>query len=207
MNDGSEKKSFWVTLPGILTGIAAIITAVAGLLLILHQVGFFEKDDIETVEAPKIELFSASPARVNRGEFSTLSWHVSDATNVTLDSGIGGVPLAGSKSVAPSKSTTYTLSAKNETGRSVYATTEVIVNGESPEEFSQQRSYAGDCSKRPEGSVCISYEDGYVWLVNDAIIGWRGGGTLQGKKIVVARGRRADYHHILGTQLVKKMPK
>ena len=35
----SEKKSFWTTLPGILTGITGVITATGGLLVILHQVG------------------------------------------------------------------------------------------------------------------------------------------------------------------------
>lgn len=35
----SEKKSFWTTLPGILTGVAGIITATAGLIGILYQIG------------------------------------------------------------------------------------------------------------------------------------------------------------------------
>lgn len=35
----SEKKSFWTTLPGILTGVAGIITATGGLLIILYQIG------------------------------------------------------------------------------------------------------------------------------------------------------------------------
>lgn len=34
----SETKSFWTTLPGILTGIAGVITAIGGLLVILHQI-------------------------------------------------------------------------------------------------------------------------------------------------------------------------
>ena len=33
----ATKKSFWVTLPGILTGIAAVITALTGLLLALNN--------------------------------------------------------------------------------------------------------------------------------------------------------------------------
>ncbi len=35
----SEKKSFWTTLPGILTGVAGIITATGGLLIVLYQIG------------------------------------------------------------------------------------------------------------------------------------------------------------------------
>ena len=38
-NTESEKASFWATLPGILTGIAALITAVGGLLAILYNTG------------------------------------------------------------------------------------------------------------------------------------------------------------------------
>lgn len=39
MNDKDEKKSFWTTLPGILTGITGLITALGGLFVILHQIG------------------------------------------------------------------------------------------------------------------------------------------------------------------------
>lgn len=36
-----QKKSFWTTVPGILTGIAAIITAITGLTVALYSAGFF----------------------------------------------------------------------------------------------------------------------------------------------------------------------
>jgi hypothetical protein len=36
----SEKQNFWTTLPGILTGIAALLTAVTGMLLVLYPHGF-----------------------------------------------------------------------------------------------------------------------------------------------------------------------
>ena len=41
----SEKHSFWLTIPGILTGIAATITAVGGLLLALSQTGLLSNGD------------------------------------------------------------------------------------------------------------------------------------------------------------------
>lgn len=47
-----QKKSFWGTIPGILTGIAAVITAAGGLLLALSQVGIIGKpvqDDPTTI--------------------------------------------------------------------------------------------------------------------------------------------------------------
>ena len=42
MDQERNSKSWWQTLPGILTAIAGIITAVAGLLVALNQTGFFE---------------------------------------------------------------------------------------------------------------------------------------------------------------------
>ena len=36
----SEPKSFFTTLPGILTGLAALVTAVVGLLYALSEIGF-----------------------------------------------------------------------------------------------------------------------------------------------------------------------
>lgn len=38
----SESKGWWQTLPGLLTAAAAIITAVTGLLVAVHQTGFFD---------------------------------------------------------------------------------------------------------------------------------------------------------------------
>jgi len=37
--DESPKQSFWTTLPGILTGMAAVLTAAGGIILGLHQSG------------------------------------------------------------------------------------------------------------------------------------------------------------------------
>jgi hypothetical protein len=45
MADQAEKGgSWWLTLPGLLTGAAAVVTAVTGLLLGLHQVGWLGDD-------------------------------------------------------------------------------------------------------------------------------------------------------------------
>ncbi len=40
-NSTQEKKSFWQTMPGIVTGIAGIITALTGLIIALNQTGCF----------------------------------------------------------------------------------------------------------------------------------------------------------------------
>jgi len=54
----SDTKSFWATLPGILTGIAGILSAIGGLLVILYQIGVIGPDktpDVRKPEVPKAE--------------------------------------------------------------------------------------------------------------------------------------------------------
>jgi hypothetical protein len=75
---------------------------------------------------PSIALFTASPASITAGASSTLSWNVSNATNLTIDQGVGSVTGSTSKSVSPSTTTTYTLTASN-SGGSVQATATVTV--------------------------------------------------------------------------------
>ena len=60
--------------------------------------------------------FSANPTAIEKGQSSTLSWTTTNATNVSIDQGIGDVSTSGSRSVSPSVSTTYTLTAKGPGG-------------------------------------------------------------------------------------------
>lgn len=83
------------------------------------------------IATPVISSFAASPGSISSGESSTLSWHVSDATTVSIDHGVGDVVLTGATAVSPSTTTTYTLTATNEAG-SVTATTQVTVLAAGP---------------------------------------------------------------------------
>jgi len=65
---------------------------------------------------PVIVAFNASPGQISSGNSSTLLWNVTGATNVQIDQGIGTVGLAGTQSVSPGTSTTYTLTASNSVG-------------------------------------------------------------------------------------------
>jgi hypothetical protein len=64
----SEKRptSFWQTLPGILTAIAAILTAVTGLVVALHESGLFASTratpDTTTVQAASATHADSQPA-------------------------------------------------------------------------------------------------------------------------------------------------
>jgi peptidoglycan-associated lipoprotein len=68
---------------------------------------------------------SASPATVEKGQSTTLTWQTSNATDVTIE-GIGAVQPNGSQKVSPADSTTYRLVAKGE-GGTQDATTRVTV--------------------------------------------------------------------------------
>ena len=68
-----------------------------------------------------------------------------------------------------------------------------------PSEWQTEDSYQGDCNATPPGTVCVEYSDGYIWLVQDTLIGW----DFEGTTIEIAQGYSADYHHTLGTLLVR----
>jgi peptidoglycan-associated lipoprotein len=66
--------------------------------------------------AATVASFKAEPNAITRGESSTLSWDVANATSVTIDNGVGTVAPKGTYKVSPSSSTTYRLTAKGEGG-------------------------------------------------------------------------------------------
>ncbi len=78
-----------------------------------------------TPQAPACTL-SASPNSIQQGGSSTLTWTTSNATSVSIDNGIGGVATGGSYVVAPSQSTTYTLTATGP-GGTVHCTAPITV--------------------------------------------------------------------------------
>ena len=132
-------------MPGILKGIAAVITSIGGILLALHTIGYF--DGTGDVFPPIIESFDINPYEINSGSSPTLSWSVSDATSVMITPDIGSVTLSGFRTIHPTQNTTYTLLATNKFGSTTAVTVVYIVptttketsyyndNGESSESF------------------------------------------------------------------------
>ena len=55
--------------------------------------------------------FTANPVTVNAGQPTTLTWQTTNATTVTIDSGIGTVAASGTMQVTPSDTITYHLTA------------------------------------------------------------------------------------------------
>lgn len=88
------------------------------------------------VEAPKpapTASLAADPAVIEQGKCSTLSWSTTNASAASIDQGVGTVPTSGSKSVCPSATTPYTLTASGAGGSGTAAAT-VTVNPPPPPE-------------------------------------------------------------------------
>jgi len=79
---------------------------------------------------PTVTL-QASPATINKGESSTLSWNSTDATQLSIAPDVGAVTAQGSTKVSPSDTTTYTVTATGP-GGSASATAIVSVNAPPP---------------------------------------------------------------------------
>lgn len=76
----------------------------------------------------RINTFVANPPTISVGQAAMLVWNVSDATEVTI-SGIGAVdPRAGTTSVSPTATTTYTLTAKNAGGTQTQTATVAVTS-------------------------------------------------------------------------------
>jgi hypothetical protein len=74
------------------------------------------------LDPPTIDFFTANPSIIQQaGDPSTLSWGTTDAVSVSIDQGIGLVPVDGTYSVSPSVDTVYTLLATASNGTSVTA--------------------------------------------------------------------------------------
>jgi len=65
---------------------------------------------------PTINSFTASPASISQGASTTLSWDVSNATEVKIEPDIGSAGPSGSLQLTPDASVTYTLTASNSAG-------------------------------------------------------------------------------------------
>ncbi len=76
--------------------------------------------------APSIGKFGVEPSTIQRGQSATLSWAVSNATEISIDRGIGAVQAQGTRQVFPNDSTTYTLTAKGPGGTDTRSATVAV---------------------------------------------------------------------------------
>ena len=80
--------------------------------------------------APTASL-TANPDSIQQGQSTTLSWQTQNATDVSIDNGVGTVEPSGSKQVTPNESATYHLTAKGP-GGTTDATARVTVTPPPP---------------------------------------------------------------------------
>jgi len=92
MSNNNEEKSFWSTLPGILTGIAAILTAIGGLIIALNAAGIISiSPDATPTPTPPSAILTPSPtstpnkeAYLRNAEKLTGDWFVA-FQNINID--------------------------------------------------------------------------------------------------------------------------
>jgi len=69
-----------------------------------------------TPSKPTIDSFTASPGSISYKGSATLSWDISGADSIILESTKESLSAAGKKTVTPAKTTTYTITAANKAG-------------------------------------------------------------------------------------------
>ncbi len=65
---------------------------------------------------PVFAVFSATTSTIQQGQSTTLNWQTANASDVSIDNGIGEVPANGQREVNPTSNTTYQLTAKGSGG-------------------------------------------------------------------------------------------
>jgi hypothetical protein len=81
---------------------------------------------------PPTVTASASPASITAGQSAALTWATTNATSVSINQGIGSVATSGTRSVSPTVSTTYILTATNSTGTAAASVTVTVGATEPP---------------------------------------------------------------------------
>ncbi len=139
--DGDPITFEWLQIGGPSVSISGANTAKASFTADHGQVYVFRlsvKDDkgaegrarvtVSTAAAPEVKVvrFTANPTSIKAGQTSTLVWEVLNADEVII-TGLGKVePTSGTSTVAPTETTTYTLTARNRTSEVSEAVTVTV---------------------------------------------------------------------------------
>lgn len=84
--------------------------------------------------AAVINSFTVEPSSIEKGGSATLTWSVSNATDMNIDQGVGSVQSEGSKQVFPTATTTYTLSVHGPGGSASKTATVTVTTPPPPPE-------------------------------------------------------------------------
>ncbi len=75
-----------------------------------------------------VDSFTADPPAISAGDSTTLSWAVSGAESIVIDTGVGVLSATGTTVVKPTATTMYTLVATSAEGEEIAATAQVVVS-------------------------------------------------------------------------------
>lgn len=75
--------------------------------------------------APTVTL-TASPGTIEKGQCATLSWSTTDATEASIDQGIGNVGTSGDRQVCPPDTITYVITATGAGGTATSSATVTV---------------------------------------------------------------------------------
>jgi hypothetical protein len=74
-----------------------------------------------------VVTFSVSPTSIIRGNATTLSWNITgNLSSVSINQGIGNVAASGTRSVSPTETTTYIITATGEGGTTTQSVTVIV---------------------------------------------------------------------------------
>jgi len=118
--------------------------------------------------------FTVSDSTTTAGDPTTLSWTTTNATQTSIDNGIGIVALNGTQVVTPTTSTTYTLTVSGPAGTTTRSVT-VTVSQPDPPVDPPDTTYGPRTLAQPGGTITLSpganiqaainaYPNGYFWL-------------------------------------------
>lgn len=75
---------------------------------------------------------TAEPSRIESGQSANLTWTTTNATDISIDKGIGTVAASGRQSISPTDTTTYTLTASGPNGSTTATATVTITTPPPP---------------------------------------------------------------------------
>ncbi len=128
---------------------------------------------------PTISSFAASPETVSEGSSSVLSWSVSNATALIIDQGIGSISAAGSSTVTPAATTTYTLTAVNASGPVTKSVTVTVSSA------SSTTPVTSPASSGPVPVAHIYVNPGTITPTGTAVLSWD---TANASNVVINNG-------------------
>jgi peptidoglycan-associated lipoprotein len=110
------------------------LVLIAGAAAALSIAGCHKKKPVQPPPAPAATSapqptasITAQPDTISSGQSVVLAWHTTDANSASIE-GLGPVPVAGTRTVQPTESTDYTITAVGDGGTAT-ATARVTVTG------------------------------------------------------------------------------